>query len=315
MEDIAVSVICNTYNHGAYIKDALQGFVMQKTTFPFEVLIHDDASTDNTADIIREYEAKYPEIIKPIYQTENQYSKGVIISAAFQHPRAKGRYIALCEGDDYWTDPYKLQKQFDALEKHPEIDMCAHAAYKIDGTTGVICGKMAPKKIEEEKIIPVEQVILEGGNGYISTASILYRKSMRENVPEFRKIVSIDYTIQINGALRGGLLYIGEFMSAYRTNVSGSWTNRVWANREKRLAHLDRTLNMLKVLNEETEYRYKDAIEKRILLTEISKLTVDSNYKEMLAKRYRPAFKTFSFRRKVKTIIKAYLPFLLKIKR
>ena len=86
---------------------------MQKTDFPFEILIHDDASTDGTADIIREYEAKYPDIIKPIYQTENQYSKGIKVSQVYQFPRAKGKYIALCEGDDYWTDPYKLQKQVD----------------------------------------------------------------------------------------------------------------------------------------------------------------------------------------------------------
>jgi glycosyltransferase involved in cell wall biosynthesis len=97
---------------------------MQKTDFPIEVLIHDDASTDGTADIIREYEQKYPEIIKPIYQTENQYSKGVEISQTYNYPRAKGKYIAICEGDDYWTDPYKLQKQVDFLEKNPEYGMC-----------------------------------------------------------------------------------------------------------------------------------------------------------------------------------------------
>jgi len=96
---------------------------MQKTNFPVEILIHDDASTDGTADIIREYEAQYPDIIKPIYQTENQYSKGIKISQVYQFPRAKGKYIALCEGDDYWIDPYKLQKQVDFLEANPEYGM------------------------------------------------------------------------------------------------------------------------------------------------------------------------------------------------
>lgn len=93
---------------------------MQKTTFKYEVLIHDDASTDNTADIIREFEAKYPDIIKPIYQTENQYKKGKRMSYEYQLPRARGKYIAMCEGDDYWTDPYKLQKQVSFLESHPD---------------------------------------------------------------------------------------------------------------------------------------------------------------------------------------------------
>lgn len=98
---------------------------MQKTTFPFEILIHDDASPDGTADIIREYEKKYPLLIKPIYQTENQYSQGkTSVSATWNFPSAKGKYIALCEGDDYWIDENKLQMQADFLEKNPEYGMC-----------------------------------------------------------------------------------------------------------------------------------------------------------------------------------------------
>jgi len=106
-----------------YIKDALEGFLIQKTDFPFEILINDDASTDSTADIIREYEAQYPNLIKPIYQTENQYSQGKKPNQEFNFPRAIGKYIALCEGDDYWTDPLKLQKQLDFLEENPEYGL------------------------------------------------------------------------------------------------------------------------------------------------------------------------------------------------
>ena len=113
-----VSIICLTYNQAQYIRKTLEGFVMQKTNFPIEILIHDDASTDETADIIREYENKYPQIIKPIYQQENQYSKKVAIGATYIYPKVKGKYIALCEGDDYWIDPLKLQKQVDFLESH-----------------------------------------------------------------------------------------------------------------------------------------------------------------------------------------------------
>lgn len=108
-----VSIDFITYNHEAYIRDALEGFLMQKTNFTFEVLIHDDASTDQTANIIQEYEKKYPDIIKPIYQTENQYSKGVEITTQIQFPHARGKYIALCKGDDYRKDHFKLQKQVD----------------------------------------------------------------------------------------------------------------------------------------------------------------------------------------------------------
>lgn len=119
-----VSIICCTYNHDKYIRQSLEGFVKQKTSFNFEVLIHDDASTDNTAQIIKEFENKYPNIIKPIYQKENQYSKGVDILQTYLYPQAKGKYIALCEGDDYWTDPLKLQKQVDLLENNNNYGMC-----------------------------------------------------------------------------------------------------------------------------------------------------------------------------------------------
>lgn len=118
-----VSICCLTYNHTLFIRQCIDGFIMQKTKFPFEVLIHDDASTDGTADIIREYELKYPDIIKPIYQTQNQYSKGILISRKYNYSRAKGKYIAMCEGDDYWTDPDKLQRQIDLLENNKNISL------------------------------------------------------------------------------------------------------------------------------------------------------------------------------------------------
>lgn len=127
-ENVMVSICCIVYNHESYIRQCLDGFIMQKTNFVYEIVIHDDASTDKTAEIIREYEAKYPNIIKPIYQKENQYSKGIQISATYNLPRAKGKYIALCEGDDYWTDPLKLQKQVDFLEINLEYSGCVHQA-------------------------------------------------------------------------------------------------------------------------------------------------------------------------------------------
>ena len=118
-----LSVCTITYNHAPYIRDCIEGVLMQKTDFAIEHLIHDDASTDGTEEIIREYEAKYPDIIKPLYEKENQWVKGRRGSRVFNYPRARGKYIAICEGDDYWTDPYKLQKQVDFLEANPEYGL------------------------------------------------------------------------------------------------------------------------------------------------------------------------------------------------
>lgn len=120
-----VSISCITYNHEHFIRDAIEGFLMQETTFPVEILIHDDASTDNTATIVKEYENRHPSLISPIYQTENQYSKG--LNPGYNNRgRAKGKYIALCEGDDYWTDPLKLQKQVEFLEANEEYVASGH---------------------------------------------------------------------------------------------------------------------------------------------------------------------------------------------
>lgn len=133
--EILVSVVCLAYNHEKYIRDTLEGFIMQKTSFDFEVIIHEDASTDKTADIIREYEAKHPAIIKPLYQKENIYSKG-INCLQFIYPKMKGKYIAFCEGDDYWTDPLKLQKQVDFLEAHPDYVYSCHRFSVLEENTG-----------------------------------------------------------------------------------------------------------------------------------------------------------------------------------
>lgn len=123
--DPLVSISCITYNHINYIEQCLDGFLEQETDYPFEILIHDDCSTDGTTEIIQKYSTKYPDIIKPMYETENQYQKGKPAgSLIWNFPRAKGKYIALCEGDDYWIDENKLQMQVDFLEKNPEYGMC-----------------------------------------------------------------------------------------------------------------------------------------------------------------------------------------------
>ena len=115
-----VSICCLAYNQKKYIKKTIDSFLSQKTSFDFEIIIHDDASSDGTQDIIRKYVEKYPDKIIPIFQKQNQYSKGVENSITFCYPQARGKYIALCEGDDYWCDDYKLEKQVTIFESNPE---------------------------------------------------------------------------------------------------------------------------------------------------------------------------------------------------
>ncbi|WP_448863843.1 glycosyltransferase family 2 protein [Dorea sp.] len=130
--NIMVSVLCSTYNHERYVAHAIESFLMQKTNFAFEILIYDDASTDSTPDIIKRYAEKHPDIIKPILQSENQMSKGINVNQTYQYPRAKGKYIAFCEGDDYWIDENKLQFQVEWLESHLEDVACVHKYIVVD---------------------------------------------------------------------------------------------------------------------------------------------------------------------------------------
>jgi glycosyltransferase involved in cell wall biosynthesis len=267
-----VTVVCVTYNHAPYIRDALEGFVMQKTSFPFEVIVHDDASTDGTADIVREYERKYPGIIHGIYQKENQYSRGVAISKEFIYPQVRGKYVALCEGDDYWTDPLKLQKQVDALEAHPELDSC---------TCRVLLTKHEKKSrfvapATKSRVLKAEEVIL-GGGWFVSTPSLMCRREVYLQITPMREVMFLDYVLQIQASLRGGMYYIEDCMAVYRRLVPGSWsaTHRSGFPIEK----MDR---MLQVLDQYTDGRFHETIDMRRRINRSKRLLSKKKYLQML---------------------------------
>lgn len=296
--DILVSVICNAYNHEMYIRDSIEGFIMQKTNFRFEVLIHDDASTDQTSSIIKEYEKKYPKIIKPIYQSVNQYSKGNGIVSKIQYARAKGKYIALCEGDDYWTDPYKLQKQFDLLEKYKEIDMCAHAAWGVEAETKSCKFKIAPAK--NQCVLSAEQVIL-GGGGFLATNSLFFRSSLNDIIPDFRKKFMLDYTLQIQGSLRGGIIYIPETMSAYRLASKGSWSVKQRNNIDLQVEHEIKLCRMFEQLNVDTQFKYYKAVAECIMKRKFVLLLIKREYEKILReKEYKKLYRNLPFKSKMK---------------
>lgn len=302
-DEIAVSVICNAYNHEKYIRSALEGFVMQKTDFKFEVLVHDDASTDGTADIIREYELKYPEIIKPVYQTENQYSKGGGRISAIQYGRVRGKYIAICEGDDYWIDPLKLQKQYDALEAHPEIDGCAHNSWKVNSETNKIIGSF-PK---HSGILSREQVIL-GGGGYLATPSLFYRTDVNEKYRDINLKMNIDYFLQIKMSLKGGIYFLDDFMSCYRVAALNSWTSRA-AKRDKEymIRYFNKLEDSLKNFNDATDHKYDAIIQKKIAMNTVHCYELTNQCRELLKRENRKNFKYMGFKRKFKYIVKAVL--------
>lgn len=124
-DNVAVSIVCITYNQEPYIRKVLDSFVNQKTNFKIQIIIHDDASTDGTKEILEEYKSRYNDLFDLVLQEENKYSQGIDILGTYVFPLVKGKYIAYCEGDDYWPDLNMLQKQYDFLEAHPEYSACA----------------------------------------------------------------------------------------------------------------------------------------------------------------------------------------------
>ncbi len=220
-----VVVWCLAYNQQKYIRDALNGFVMQKTNFPFEVIVHDDASTDGTTEIILEYAERFPEIIKPVIEEHNQWQKGGlkhIISILNDNYRI-GKYIAFCEGDDYWVECDKLQRQVDYLERNPEYSMCFHSAkkkYETDATAWIDCENIIDKDYDATDVFV---------NWTIPTASILCRKEAMDfyaNLKHPERIQNYDIFIILSCAMVGKLRGMHEQMSVYRIQGKGLTYNK-----------------------------------------------------------------------------------------
>ena len=226
--EIMVSVCCIAYNHEKYIKDALNGFIMQKTTFKYEVLINDDASPDCTADIIRKYTSKYPDIIRPIYQTENQYSKGVKIIGTILIPLARGKYIAICEGDDYWTNPNKLQFQVDFLESHPEYAGMAHNVRYLNDPSNEVNINKELYGPEEDRVYSLDSFVNHSCI-FGHPCSLLFRNFFTEELiekmksPEFPGINHIEIGFWLG--LMGGIYYSKAVMATNRYIMNRNYTN------------------------------------------------------------------------------------------
>lgn len=283
MNNIKVSIICNAYNQATYIEEALESFLMQETDFAFEVLVHDDASTDGTAEIIKQYAANFPQIIKPLYEEVNQYTPGGKHNFQVQAARVQGDYIAVCEGDDYWTDPQKLQLQYEALESHPDIDICVHAGMRVDALSKKPRGIVAPKS--EECIIPIEDVI-EGGGAYVVTNSIFMRSEAYKNPPQSVVDFHLDYMIQIAASLRGGMYYINKCMSAYRIAAQNSWSSAMQQSPTKYAAHLLRLINAMEELDRDINKSITAPLQKHIDWLQFEYNIYMGNFQKALSTNY-----------------------------
>ena len=312
-----VSVLCATFNHEEYLRQTLDSFIAQKTDFLFEVLVNDDASTDSTADILREYAERYPEIIRPFYQKENLYSRRMNVYDLVFFPAARGKYIALCEGDDYWNDPEKLQRQVDWLDIHPEYSACVHNSI----------GKFSdqPDRVlfaqDGDRDIPFEQVINGMSHAY-HTSSILARREFILNPPDYRNVAYekgyfTDYAIGVRLCLEGKVRFLDRCMSVYRIGSNPSaWSKGVGQEYSKLTRFVSGEIAMLETLKgQELTPEQKAAVDRMILEREYELLYLQGRVNEMVKPPYDQIHRSMGTGRIVTTQLKRMFPRLHRLYR
>lgn len=218
-----VSALCVVYNQAPYLRQCLDGLVAQETSFPYEIIIHDDASTDGSADIIREYADRYPDRIRTILQEKNQFSQKKEIWATFLIPEARGKYITFCEGDDWWCDPQKLQRQADFMEANPDVSICYHQFREYD--------QLKQDYLPHDNPAPKEGLYVKEllWGGYLHTTTLMIR--VNAEAERLRRdvgwVVSMDLVTLHLYMDRGRIAGITGYMSVFRRN-SGIWTRNAW---------------------------------------------------------------------------------------
>lgn len=312
-----VSVLCAAYNHEEYLRQTLDSFLNQKTDFPFEVLVNDDASTDSTGDIIREYAARYPEIIRPFYQKENLYSRRINLYDVVFFPACRGEYIAVCEGDDYWNDPEKLQLQVNWLDAHPEYSACVH------NSIGRFTDQ--PDKVlfaqDGDRDIPFEQVVQGMSHAY-HTSSILARREFILNPPDYRDVAYhqgyfTDYAVGVRLGLSGKVRFLDRCMSVYRIGSNPSaWSRGVGQEYHKLKRFVSGEIAMLKTVKQHPLTEAQEAAIDQVLLErEYELLYIEGRVDEMVRPPYDKIHKSMGKGRVISTELKRRLPHLHRLYR
>lgn len=243
-----VSIWCLTYNFAPYIGKALDSFLEQETDFPFEIVVHDDCSTDETVTILRRYQAEHPEKIRLLLEETNQRTKHLHRFL----DKIRGDYVAICEGDDYWCDPHKLQRQLGFLRENLDYSMAFHAC-DIEQAGKIVDEK---KPYEEERAVSTGAVIF-GGGMFCPSASCVFKTEYLHNLPEYYFVADIaDFPMQIYMASCGRVYYLPDKMCVYRRGHAGSWSSTIKTDWSRELAHWKTEMNWLEMFNRTTAYRY-----------------------------------------------------------
>lgn len=300
-----VSIYCLVYNHEKYLRDCLEGFISQKTDFEYEVWIHDDASTDGSREIIKEYVKRYPALFKTIFQKDNQYSKvGAKIIDKYLYPRMSGEYFAVCEGDDYWIDEKKLQLQVDFLDTHKDYTACVHNTKRKNMRTGVAEVMYSPKQDEDVSFTET----LKRGSATYHTSSLMFRREYAFRKPDFFEEAKGfgDYPMAIYLTGVGKVRFINRVMSVYRWGTESSWTHINTVNPQNQVKFCENVSKMLRKVNSYYDFKYSEEISGIILFHEYGALEGRFKFAELRKGPYRNIYFQKPLKYRVKTYIKEW---------
>lgn len=308
-----VSIFCTAYNHEKYISQALDSFLAQETDFDFEILVTDDASTDATPGILEEYAQNYPDKVRWFHQTENLFSKGInTIYETVMYPNANGEYIAFCEGDDYWCNPKKLQKQVDFLDGNKEYSACVHNSWY----------HYCDDDRDDELLIQTPgdhdvsfETILGGLHKAFHTSSIVARKEYIINPPDFEteaaKYGFLDYPWALNLSMNGKIRFIDEAMSIYRVNsIAESWRSGYDYDYKKKTNFVKGEIAMMNKLIPHLSGDEKKMAEAELVKREYELIYLQGDVKRLLKPPYRELYLQESAIFKAKTMVKCMFPHL-----
>lgn len=317
-EKIMVSVMCTAFNHAGYVREALDSMVNQQTDFAYEILVNDDCSTDGTADIVRDYAAKYPDKVRAFFPEKNLYSQNIDVYYHTFFPNARGRYVAFCEGDDFWTDPMKLQLQVDFLESHPDYAACVHntALHYCDSDKAdeLLLKREGDGDVEFEHILP-------GMHNAWHTSSLMARTEVLASPPDYYEIASAhgfgDFPYGLMARNAGRVRYLDRCMSVYRLNSNqAAWSAGFYYVAQKRIHFLEGMVKTLeafrKHVKDENVLKLLDEnLDEAVFL----KLNAQGDAKAMLEPRFKKVFRQRPFSFRMKIYINRALPGLHKLYR
>ncbi len=310
-----VTVYCLAYNHEKYIEQTIKGFISQNTNFSVKYIIHDDASTDGTANIIKKYEKEYPNLIYGIYQSENKYSRGEKILANYIVPHVEGDYIAICEGDDYWSDSLKLQRQIDFLDENRSCFMCVHKTKEIfeDGTG---TGFYYPNELLETGILKQNDFLMLR-YGFHTSSYVFRKKEWIDyiiNPPEFKVTYGVgDVPYLLYFGSLGDVGYIEREMSCYRRGVATSWTVQHAKETSESLAkHASQIYDMYVAFDNYTNGKFRDICMHREAVYKMQELVLLERSKEFISYQYRKLIKYLPSSRKLFLVLSIIAPQILK---